>query len=73
VARADNDNWDIATSVGATAVMVAMARAAETSSDHPLRRAEREQRGEDLSRLGQARMRRLVRRARLDYAGGGQP
>src|ERR1700686_4801784 len=36
MARADNDSWDIATSVGATAVMVAMARAAETSSEHPL-------------------------------------
>jgi len=40
MARADNDSWDIATSVGATAVMVAMARAAETSSDHPLIRDE---------------------------------
>ena len=38
--RADNDSWDIATSVGATAVMVAMARAAETTSDHPLIRDE---------------------------------
>jgi methyltransferase (TIGR00027 family) len=40
MARADNDSWDIATSVGATAVMVAMARAAETRSDHPLIRDE---------------------------------
>src|ERR1700724_2427979 len=32
MARAENDSWDIATSVGATAVMVAMARAAETGS-----------------------------------------
>jgi methyltransferase (TIGR00027 family) len=40
MARADDDSWDIATSVGATAVMVAMARAAETSSDHPLIRDE---------------------------------
>jgi len=34
--RTDNDTWDIATSVGATAVMVAAARAAETERDHPL-------------------------------------
>ncbi|WP_163755211.1 SAM-dependent methyltransferase [Mycobacterium botniense] len=34
--RTDNDSWDIATSVGATAVMVALARAAETASDAPL-------------------------------------
>src|SRR3984893_16912559 len=40
MARADNDSWDIATSVGATAVMVAMARAAETGSDPPLIRDE---------------------------------
>jgi methyltransferase (TIGR00027 family) len=40
MARADNDSWDIATSVGATAVMVAMARAAETRSDHALIRDE---------------------------------
>ncbi len=38
--RTDNDSWDIATSVGATAVMVAMARAAETNSDDPLIRDE---------------------------------
>ncbi|OBB68636.1 MULTISPECIES: class I SAM-dependent methyltransferase [unclassified Mycobacterium] len=34
--RSLDDSWDIATSVGATAVMVALARAAETSSDSPL-------------------------------------
>ena len=40
MARSDDDSWDIATSVGATAVMVAVARAAETGSDHPLIRDE---------------------------------
>lgn len=34
--RAVDDSWDIATSVGATAVMVALARATETASDTPL-------------------------------------
>jgi methyltransferase (TIGR00027 family) len=34
--RTADDSWDIATSVGATAVMVALARAAETASDEPL-------------------------------------
>jgi methyltransferase (TIGR00027 family) len=34
--RTDDDTWDIATSVGATAVMVAAARAAETDKDNPL-------------------------------------
>ncbi|MGZ4515098.1 MAG: class I SAM-dependent methyltransferase [Mycobacterium sp.] len=34
--RSLDDSWDIATSVGATAVMVALARAAETASDEPL-------------------------------------
>ena len=34
--RTHNDSWDIATSVGATAVMVAAARAAETDRDQPL-------------------------------------
>jgi methyltransferase (TIGR00027 family) len=34
--RTDNDTWDIATSVGATAVMVAAARAAETDRDDAL-------------------------------------
>jgi len=34
--RSLDDSWDIATSVGATAVMVALARAAETTSDSPL-------------------------------------
>jgi methyltransferase (TIGR00027 family) len=38
--RTDNDSWDIATSVGATAVMVALARAAETGSHDPLIRDE---------------------------------
>jgi methyltransferase (TIGR00027 family) len=36
VTRTENDTWDIATSVGATAVMVALARAAETGSADPL-------------------------------------
>jgi methyltransferase (TIGR00027 family) len=36
VARTHDDSWDIATSVGATAVMVALARAAETASADPL-------------------------------------
>ena len=34
--RTADDSWDIATSVGATAVMVAMARAAETASANAL-------------------------------------
>jgi methyltransferase (TIGR00027 family) len=34
--RTRDDSWDIATSVGATAVMVALARATETASEHPL-------------------------------------
>ncbi len=34
--RTDDDSWDIATSVGSTAVMVAAARAAETAKDDPL-------------------------------------
>jgi methyltransferase (TIGR00027 family) len=34
--RTDDDTWDIATSVGSTAVMVAAARAAETDRDNPL-------------------------------------
>jgi methyltransferase (TIGR00027 family) len=34
--RTEDDTWDIATSVGATAVMVAAARAAETARDNPL-------------------------------------
>jgi methyltransferase (TIGR00027 family) len=38
--RSDDDTWDIATSVGATAVMVASARAAETASEQPLIRDE---------------------------------
>lgn len=36
MARTVDDSWDIATSVGATAVMVALARAAETASADPL-------------------------------------
>ena len=36
MSRTDDDTWDIATSVGATAVMVASARAAETASEQPL-------------------------------------
>ncbi len=38
--RTDDDTWDIATSVGATAVMVASARAAETAREQPLIRDE---------------------------------
>lgn len=34
--RTDGDTWDIATSVGSTAVFVAAARAAETGRDNPL-------------------------------------
>jgi methyltransferase (TIGR00027 family) len=34
--RTDDDSWDITESVGATALGVAAARAAETESDHPL-------------------------------------
>src|SRR6202012_814287 len=34
--RTDNDTWDLATSVGATATMVAAARAIATNADHPL-------------------------------------
>jgi methyltransferase (TIGR00027 family) len=40
VARSPDDTWDIATSVGATAVMVALARARETASAAPLIRDE---------------------------------
>jgi methyltransferase (TIGR00027 family) len=36
VARTDNDTWEITESVGATALGVASARAAETESDNPL-------------------------------------
>lgn len=36
MARTDNDSWDITHSVGATALGVAAARAAETESDNPL-------------------------------------
>jgi methyltransferase (TIGR00027 family) len=36
VARTDNDTWDITESVGATALGVASARAAESESDNPL-------------------------------------
>ena len=34
--RTDNDTWDLATSVGATATMVAAARALATKADNPL-------------------------------------
>jgi O-methyltransferase involved in polyketide biosynthesis len=34
--RTDNDSWDLASSVGATATMVAAARAVATRSDDPL-------------------------------------
>jgi methyltransferase (TIGR00027 family) len=36
MARTDNDTWDLASSVGATATMVAAARAMATRADHPL-------------------------------------
>lgn len=36
MARTDNDTWDLATSVGATATMVAAARAIATKADNPL-------------------------------------
>src|SRR5579875_3678153 len=36
MARSDNDTWDLATSVGATATMVAAGRARATRTDHPL-------------------------------------
>ena len=34
--RIDNDTWDLATTVGATATMVAAARALATNADDPL-------------------------------------
>jgi len=34
--RTDNDTWDLASSVGATATMVAAARAIATKADHPV-------------------------------------
>lgn len=34
--RTDNDTWDLASSVGATATMVAAARAMATAAEHPL-------------------------------------
>src|ERR1700746_2226672 len=34
--RTDNDSWDLATSVGATATMVAAARAIATKAENPL-------------------------------------
>lgn len=36
MARTDNDTWDLATSVGVTATLVAAARAIATKDDHPL-------------------------------------
>lgn len=36
MARTDNDTWDLATSVGATATMVAAARAIASKADDPL-------------------------------------
>lgn len=36
MARTDNDTWDLATSVGATATMVAAARAIATKADNPV-------------------------------------
>ncbi|WP_133759595.1 class I SAM-dependent methyltransferase [Mycobacterium sp. PDNC021] len=36
MARTDNDTWDLASSVGATATMVAAARALATNSDDPI-------------------------------------
>ena len=34
--RTDNDTWDLASSVGVTATMVAAARAMATKAEHPL-------------------------------------
>lgn len=34
--RTDNDTWDLASSVGATATMVAAARAIATKADNPV-------------------------------------
>jgi O-methyltransferase involved in polyketide biosynthesis len=36
VERVDNDSWDLATSVGATATMVAAGRARATNAQNPL-------------------------------------
>ena len=36
MARTENDTWDLASSVGATATMVAAARAMASNADHPL-------------------------------------
>src|ERR1700680_1300775 len=36
MARTDNDTWDLASSVGATATMVAAARAIATKAENPL-------------------------------------
>ena len=36
MARADDDTWDLASSVGATATMVAAARAAASRRPHPV-------------------------------------
>jgi O-methyltransferase involved in polyketide biosynthesis len=36
VPRTDNDSWDLASSVGATATMVAAARAIATNADNPV-------------------------------------
>src|SRR4030081_3967440 len=36
MARTDNDTWDLATSVGATATLVAAARAIATKAENPL-------------------------------------
>src|SRR5262245_9522891 len=36
MARTENDTWDLASSVGATATMVAAARAMATTADNPL-------------------------------------
>ena len=36
MARTDNDTWDLASSVGATATMVAAARAVASRADNPV-------------------------------------
>ena len=36
MARTDDDTWDLASSVGATATMVAAARAMASKAEHPL-------------------------------------
>jgi methyltransferase (TIGR00027 family) len=69
VARTENDSWDIATSVGATAVMVALARAAETKSANPLIRDEYAEALVSTPELAELRERLDAMWARADEAG----